>query len=102
MVKEFVGSLCQSLCSRGNYIWLGNDNGVYKIDSRTLRTVKHYDMSTPGMSLPNDKVRYVYADSKGRVWVSFRYEASCCIDEPQGKVLTGLAEHGLGALSSRA
>lgn len=69
VVKEFVGSLCQSLCRSGNYIWLGNDNGVYKIDSRTLRTVKHYDMSTPGMSLPNDKVRYVYADSKGRVWV---------------------------------
>lgn len=98
VVKEFVGSLCQSLCSRGNYIWLGNDNGVYKIDSRTLRTVKHYDMSTPGMSLPNDKVRYVYADSKGRVWVSFRYEAPCCIDEPQGKVLTGLTKHGLGSI----
>lgn len=98
VVKEFVGSLCQSLSRRGNYIWFGNDNGVYKIDSRTLRTVKHYDRSTPGMSLPNDKVRYVYADSKGRVWVSFRYEAPCCIDEPQGKVLTGLAEHGLGSI----
>ena len=98
IVRKFVGSLCQSLCRSGNYIWLGNDNGVYKIDSRTLRTVKHYDMSTPGMNLPNDKVRYVYADSKGRVWVSFRYEAPCCIDEPQGKVLTGLAEHGLGSI----
>lgn len=98
VVKEFVGSFCQSLCRSGNYIWFGNDNGVYKIDSRTLRTVKHYDMSTPGMSLPNDRVRYVYADSKGRVWVSFRYEAPCCIDEPQGKVLTGLAEHGLGSI----
>ena len=98
VVRKFVGSLCQSLCRSGNYIWLGNDNGVYKIDSRTLRTVKHYDMSTPGMNLPNDKVRYVYADSKGRVWVSFRYEAPCCIDEPQGKVLTGLAEHGLGSI----
>ena len=97
-MKEFVGSLCQSLCRSGNYIWLGNDNGVYKIDSRTLRTVKHYNMSTPGMSLPNDRVRYVYADSKGRVWVSFRYEAPCCIDEPQGKVLTGLTEHGLGSI----
>lgn len=50
------------------------------------------------MSLPNDRVRYVYADSKGRVWVSFRYEAPCCIDEPQGKVLTGLTEHGLGSI----
>ena len=98
VVKEFVGSFCQSLCRSGNYIWFGNDNGVYKIDSRTLRTVKHYDMSTPGMSLPNDRVRYVYADSNGRVWVSFRYEAPCCIDEPQGKVLTGLAEHGLGSI----
>lgn len=98
VVKEFVGSLCQSLCRSGNYIWLGNDNGVYKIDSRTLRTVKHYNMSTPGMSLPNDGVRYVYADSKGRVWVSFRYEAPCCIDEPQGKVLTGLTKHGLGSI----
>lgn len=98
VVRKFVGSLCQSLCRSGNYIWLGNDNGVYKIDSRTLRTVKHYDMSTPGMNLPNDKVRYVYADSKGRVWVSFRYEAPCCIDEPQGKVLTGLTKHGLGSI----
>lgn len=98
VVREFVGSLCQSLCRSGNYIWLGNDNGVYKIDSRTLRTVKHYNMSTPGMSLPNDGVRYVYADSKGRVWVSFRYEAPCCIDEPQGKVLTGLTKHGLGSI----
>lgn len=98
IVPQFTGAMCQILSCRGKYIWFGNDNGVYKIDSRTRRTVKHYSTSTPNMSLPSDRVRYVYADSKGKVWVSFRYEAPCCIDEQEGKVYTNLTEHGLGSI----
>lgn len=98
VVPQFTGALCQMLCYRNGYIWFGNDNGVYKIDRSTLRTVKHYSTSTPDMALPSNKVRYVYADSKGRVWVSFRYEPPCCIDEREGKVYTNLTEHGLGSI----
>lgn len=98
IVPQFTGAMCQMLSCRGKYIWFGNDNGVYKIDSRTRRTVKHYSTSTPDMALPSNKVRYVYADSKGRVWVSFRYEPPCCIDEKAGKVYTNLTEHGLGSI----
>lgn len=98
IVPQFTGAMCQMLNCRGKYIWFGNDNGVYKIDSRTRRTVKHYNTSTPDMPLPSNKVRYVYADSKGRVWVSFRYEAPCYIDEKEGKVHTNLTEHGLGSI----
>lgn len=98
IVPQFTGAMCQMLNCRGKYIWFGNDNGVYKIDSRTRRTVKHYNTSTPDMPLPSNKVRYVYADSKGRVWVSFRYEAPCYIDEKEGKVYTNLTEHGLGSI----
>lgn len=97
-VKEYVGSFCQTLCRSGKYIWLGNDNGVYKIDSRTMRTVRHYDKNTPGMSMPSNNVRYLYVDSKGRVWVSFRYEEPCCIDERQGKVYSDFMEQGLGSI----
>lgn len=98
VVPQFTGAQCQMLCYRNGYIWLGNDNGVYKIDARTLRTVKHYSTSTTDMPLPSNRVRYVYADSKGRVWVSFRYEPPCCIDEWGGKVYTSLTEHGLGSI----
>ena len=98
IVPQFTGAMCQMLSCRGKYIWFGNDNGLYKIDSRTRRTIKHYSTSTPDMPLPSNKVRYVYADSKGRVWVSFRYEAPCCIDEREGKVYTNLTEHGLGSI----
>lgn len=98
VVPQFTGALCQMLCYRNGYIWFGNDNGVYKIDRSTLRTVKHYSTSTPDMPLPSNRVRYVYADSKGRVWVSFRYEPPCCIDEKAGKVYTNLTEHGLGSI----
>ena len=98
VVPQFTGAQCQMLCYRNGYIWFGNDNGVYKIDVRTLRTVKHYSTSTTDMPLPSNKVRYVYADSKGRVWVSFRYEPPCCIDEKEGKVYTNLTEHGLGSI----
>lgn len=98
IVPQFTGALCQMLCYRNGYIWFGNDNGVYKIDTRTLRTVKHYSTSTTDMPLPSNRVRYVYADSKGRVWVSFRYEPPCCIDEWGGKVYTNLTEHGLGSI----
>lgn len=98
VVPQFTGAQCQMLCHRNGYIWFGNDNGVYKIDRSTLRTVKHYSTSTPDMPLPSNKVRYVYADSKGRVWVSFRYEPPCCIDEKAGKVYTDLTGHGLGSI----
>lgn len=97
-VPQFTGALCQTLCHRDGYIWLGNDNGVYKIDIRTLRTVKHYSTSSTDITLPSIMVRYIYADSKGKVWVSFRYEAPCCIDENKGKVYTDLTEHGLGSI----
>ena len=98
VVPQFTGAQCQMRCHRTGYIWFGNDNGVYKIDRSTLRTVKHYSTSTPDMPLPSNKVRYVYADSNGRVWVSFRYEPPCCIDEKAGKVYTDLTGHGLGSI----
>lgn len=98
VVPQFTGALCQTLCHRDGYIWLGNDNGVYKIDIRTLRTVKHYSTSSTDITLPSNMVRYIYADSKGKVWVSFRYEAPCCIDENKSKVYTDLTEHGLGSI----
>ena len=98
IVKGYVGSFCQTLCRSGNYMWFGNDNGVYKIDSRTMRTVKHYDKNTQGMPMPSNNVRYIYVDSKKRVWVSFRYDAPCCIDESNGKVYSDFMEQGLGSI----
>ena len=96
ILRNFIGARCQTLCDGGKYMWLGNDHGLYKIDKRTLRTVKHYSMKSDGIRLPDNSVRYVYADSRGRVWVSFRYEPPCCIDERHNSVTTDFTRHGLG------
>lgn len=94
-VKELIGSECQAISLNGQYVWVGTPYGVYKIDKKTLRVVKHYDKDTKGMPLSTNSVRYLYADSRGRVWVSFSYDDICCIDEKNGKVTTYDMSQGL-------
>lgn len=96
-VRQLTGCGVQAFSCRGRYMWMGCSKGVYKIDKTTHRILKHYDTSTEGMALPNNSVRYIYADSKGRVWVSFSYDDICCIDEHEGKVRTYDMQQGLGS-----
>ena len=96
-VRGLIGSKCQSMSQRGKYVWIGTINGVYKVDKDTKRVVRHYSQTTKGMALSANSVRDVYADSKGRVWVSFSYDDICRIDERRGEVRTFNMALGLGS-----
>ncbi len=96
-VKELIGIGSQAMSLHGKYLWVGTSNGVYKVDKDSRRVVRHYSQTTKGMALSTNSVRYVYADSKGRVWVSFSYDNICRIDEQKGEVRTYNMAQGLGS-----
>lgn len=95
-VTQLVGSTCQAMSLHGRYMWVGTSKGVFKVDTKTLRVVRHYGKDTGSMPLSTNSVRYLYADSKGDVWVSFSYDDICRIDEKNGKVTTYDMTQGLG------
>ncbi len=96
-VKALIGCGTQALSLRGKYIWIGTANGVYKVDKDSKHIVRHYSQTSKGMALSTNSLRYVYADSKGYVWVSFSYDDICRIDERKGEVRTYNMAEGLGS-----
>ena len=96
-VKGLVGCGSQAMSLHGKYMWIGTGNGVYKVDKDSKRIVRHYSQTSKGMALSTNSLRYVYADSKGRVWVSFSYDDICRIDEQKGEVRTYNMAEGLGS-----
>lgn len=48
-------------------IWIGTNEGVYVTDPVTRKVIRHY--SSAGYPLPEDMVRALAQDNKGRIWI---------------------------------
>lgn len=69
--KGFVGMDCASILCKGNDIWAGtNEHGIYRIDKNTRKIKAHYSTLSKDITLPSDQIRYIYLDSKQRLWFS--------------------------------
>lgn len=86
IVPGLVGSQCHSFSIRGEYVWMASSNGLYKVNRKTLKVVERFTMNSQRFRLPSNNVKYVYADSHGRVWVSMCDADLCCIDERRGEM----------------
>lgn len=86
IVPGLVGSQCHSFSVRGEYVWMASSNGLYKVNRKTLKVVEHLTMNSERFKLPSNNVKYAYADSRGRVWVSMCDAALCSIDERRGEM----------------
>lgn len=95
IVPDLVGSQCHSFSVRGAYVWMASSNGLYKVSRKTLKVVEHFTMSSARFNLPSNNVKYAYADSHGRVWVSMCDADLCCIDERRGEMKEYGASQGL-------
>lgn len=79
LVNSLTGVGTSSICYQDNYMWISTGNGLYKVDIRTKKIVRHYLKE-----LPNNYIRYMKADSKGRLWLSFSDDDLCCFDPKTG------------------
>lgn len=82
IVNSLKGIDCSSIQRKGNYIWIGSSHlGVFKVDRRNGRIVRHYTTTSKDVSLPNNEIRYVYVDSHDRLWISIPYNGLYVINE---------------------
>ncbi|MHA7943191.1 ligand-binding sensor domain-containing protein [Formosa sp. 3Alg 14/1] len=57
-----------AIIDSNNHIWLGTDNGLYEIESKTI--LHHYtDKESNNLKLTNNRVFSISEDSQGNLWV---------------------------------
>lgn len=61
-----AGNVVNAICLSGNDMYIGMDNGLHVVDARTYEK-KEYEFLE---SFDGVRVRHIYADSSGNVWVS--------------------------------
>ncbi len=87
---------CSSLSLQGAYIWMATRyKGLYKLDRRTRKVVRHYDATSGALRLPPGDLAFVYADGKGRVWFSGEQGGFYRLDEKKGDIRTFGIDEGL-------
>jgi len=97
VIDDLKGVACQSLQCRGNDIWMGASNGVYRLDVKSRKIKARYTTESHPITLPDNGVKYVYADAYGMVWVSYRGFDACRIDLATETVTSFGARDGLAA-----
>ena len=60
-----------------NKIWIATISGVFSIDLKTS-SKRHY---TNRDGLPNNNIKHIYKDSKGRIWIASYGKYLCAITE---------------------
>lgn len=76
----------------GDVAWIGSTSkGIYKIDRSTGTVLKHYAKETEGTSLPSNCIRYLYLDTKHRLWFATDSPGVCLLDDSTERV-TSLGE----------
>jgi len=82
LIKSLIGVNCSSIQRDGDYVWIGASHlGVYKVDRRSYKILKHYSASSAMMRLPANDIKYIYVDSRARLWIAISYYGLYCIDE---------------------
>lgn len=70
--KHFMALDCSSILCKGNDIWLAsNSKGIYCIDKKTMKIKTHYTShSKSAVKLPSDRIKYIYIDKQGHLWIA--------------------------------
>jgi ligand-binding sensor domain-containing protein/signal transduction histidine kinase/AraC-like DNA-binding protein/ActR/RegA family two-component response regulator len=80
-ISELTGSnegnqIISILADSKNNLWLGGTNGLIKVDKLNGKTI-WYQQNNSQYPLPHNKVRYVFEDADGDVWIAT--DGSICL-----------------------
>ncbi|MBO0933345.1 ligand-binding sensor domain-containing protein [Fibrella aquatilis] len=64
----------RSLWQAGQTLWVGTPCGLYRVDLRRGRVVRHYTTAT---GLPNDVIYGILPDNRGNLWLSSNAGLAC-------------------------
>ncbi|MDO4160442.1 MAG: ATP-binding protein [Prevotellaceae bacterium] len=105
-VKGLEGISCSAILLRGNYIWISSNNkGIFKVDKRTRKIVKHYSTDKNSeVCLPANDVKYIYIDSKEQLWLTSETAGFYSIDEKKRTITcydknNGLTTHMVASIA---
>ena len=81
----------------GDVIWIcSSGNGLYKLDRKTRKIVEHYYEGSEKCPLPLNSVRYMFMDSKHRLWLSIGGDFGLHrFDEKNGELVACGQQEGL-------
>lgn len=81
---KYICPYSSSMVSDSGYVWIATKReGIYVIDSGTLKTVRHFskDARDDSDRIPSDYCTSVFKDESGLIWVSFYDYGICLIPE---------------------
>lgn len=81
VIESLKGSLAQAIHCDGNSTFVVSNYGLYKIDGRTGKVVAHYTKDSQPIALIDNKVKQVFADASGIIWVAYKHSGLSRIDE---------------------
>lgn len=95
-IQGLDGVQCSAIVCRGHYLWISSTRkGFFKIDTRTCRITRHYDMQSKDIRLPSDRLKYLFMDTDGKIWFSTVASGFYSLDERDGMFKLYTANEGL-------
>lgn len=96
VVGELKDINASSIVFDGNISWLSStSSGLYKLDRVTGKILKHYFRDAEEMPLASNIIRYLFVDSKHKVWFSTEFSGFYQLNEEAGTIIPYGLKNGL-------
>lgn len=87
---------CMGLAIDKDVVWVGcRYQGLMKIDRKSRKTIKRYSLASTDITLPNNKVCFLYLALDGSIWFSCEYSAFYRMDEKRRQIISYGTKQGL-------
>lgn len=98
VINELLNCGASGICFDNDIAWIGTTRrGIYKLDSRTGKILRHYSKESEETPIAENRVRYLYLDSQRRLWFSTNTSGLFKLDDSTRTVTPYTARQGLTA-----
>ena len=87
---------CTSFGIQGHNLWISsNGKGIYKVDTRSGKTLAHYNSRQDRIKLPSDHIKFLFIDQDGKLWFSTEQSGFYTLDEKGSRLKSHTSVDGL-------
>lgn len=75
-LSVFENQTISGICFYNDYVWISSSsNGLYKLDRKNCKVLKHYHTNSQELSLIDNDIRFLFVDTKGNVWFATEHSS---------------------------